>query len=208
MRYYTYKITFPGTPYFYWGYHKDTKKDYWGSPCTHKWVWGFYEAEKQILEWFDTREEAIAVEQRLIKPFLNHPHCLNEGCGPGFSDYASAKGGKLGGRVTSAKNKEKGPEYWEEFVRVGVQGRLLHMEENPEFWSQVGRAAANKRWEDPSQKDVNARSCREVGRRNRGRKWVNNGEEEKTIPANHSPPEGFVWGRLTTSLPHYNKTNN
>jgi hypothetical protein len=197
MRYYTYKITFPDTPYFYWGYHKHSEKEYWGSPKTHKWVWGFYEPEKQILEWFETREEAIAAERRLIKPFLNDQNCLNEGCGPGFSGLVCSRGGKLGGKTTSKINLQKGEKYWKSFSKLGVAGRRKHVEENPDFWSQVGTRAAQERWKDPGQKQVNATSCRLVGKQNKGRKWVNNGKEEKTIPHGHSPPEGFEWGRLT-----------
>jgi hypothetical protein len=200
MRYYTYKITFPGTPYFYWGYHKHSKKEYWGSPKTHKWVWTFYEPEKQILEWFEIREEAVAVEQRLIKPFLNDPNCLNEGCGPGFSSLVCSRGGKLGGKTTARINLQKGSDYWKSFSDSGVEGRKKHVEENPEFWSEVGSRAAQARWKAPNQKQVNADSCRLVGKKNKGRRWVNNGVEEKTIPSGHSPPQGFVWGRLTKPL--------
>ena len=90
-RYYTYKVTFPGFKWFYYGYHKDKGKPYFGSPITHKWVWDLYEAEVQILEWFETREEAIEVEKRLIRPFLKDPSCLNEHCGGRFGDDALRK---------------------------------------------------------------------------------------------------------------------
>jgi hypothetical protein len=194
--YYTYKIIFPGTPYFYWGYHKHSKKEYWGSPKARKWVWDFYDAEKQILEWFQTREEAVSVEQRLIKPYLNDPNCLNEGCGPGFSLKACSEGGKIGGKRTAEIHKANNKD-WEQFSREGVEGRLNHLQQNPEFWSEVGKKAAATRWKDPSQKEINARSCRETGKRNKGSRWINDGKTERKIRSGHSPPEGFEWGRLT-----------
>ena len=101
-RYYTYKITFPGFPWFYYGVHKDNGKPYFGSPKTHKWIWDYYECEVQILEWFDTMEEAHALEQRLIKTFLNHPDCLNERCGGNYSEAHQKRAGLL------CKEKSKG----------------------------------------------------------------------------------------------------
>jgi hypothetical protein len=82
-RIYTYKITFEEVPYYYYGSHKEKRYNeyYMGSPVTHKWCWDFYTPKKQILEFFNTREEANFVENRLIKLFLNDPHCLNENCG-------------------------------------------------------------------------------------------------------------------------------
>jgi hypothetical protein len=92
LKHYTYKISFPGLPWFYFGVHTDNGKPYYGSPCTHKWVWETYECEIQILEWFATRGEAEEVERRLIRPFLNHPDCLNEACGGQPSGEARRKG--------------------------------------------------------------------------------------------------------------------
>lgn len=82
-RIYTYKITFEDVPYYYYGTHKEKifNEEYWGSPVTNKWCWKLYKPKKQILEFFNTREEANFVENRLIKPFLNDPYCLNENCG-------------------------------------------------------------------------------------------------------------------------------
>lgn len=96
--FYTYKVTFPGLPWFYWGYHKKSDKPYYGSPSTHKWIWDFYDCEVQILEWFETREEALSVEQRIIRPFLDNPFCLNEACGGQPSEEARRRGGKIGGK--------------------------------------------------------------------------------------------------------------
>lgn len=79
-------------PWFYFGVHTDNGKYYTGSPCTHKWIWDFYECEVQVLEWFETRVEAEELERRLIKPFLNNPFCLNEACGGQPSQEARKRG--------------------------------------------------------------------------------------------------------------------
>lgn len=70
--------------------HKEKKygEVYNGSPVTHAEKWKNFEFEKQILEFFDTYEEARKVEYRLIKPDLNNPMCLNEKCG-GFYSLSS-----------------------------------------------------------------------------------------------------------------------
>jgi len=110
-KYYTYRITFPGFPWFYYGVHKCKGKPYFGSPKTHKWIWDFYDCEIQILQWFDSAEDAHALEQRLIRPFLNHPHCLNERCGGRYSDEHQKRAGlksfELGAGIHSLSNEEK-----------------------------------------------------------------------------------------------------
>ena len=86
-RIYTYKITFEEVPYYYYGSKKEKRynEEYWGSPITNKWCWELYTPKKQILELFDYTDdgytECLKVENRLIKPFLNDPLCLNERCG-------------------------------------------------------------------------------------------------------------------------------
>ena len=68
-RIYIYKITFEEVLYYYYGSKKEKyyNQQYWGSPVTHKWMWKFYTPKKQILQLFDTREEANAIENRIIK---------------------------------------------------------------------------------------------------------------------------------------------
>jgi hypothetical protein len=101
-RIYIYKITFEEVPYYYYGSKKEKyyNQEYWGSPVTHKWMWKFYTPKKQILQLFDTREEANAIENRIIKHFINDPYCLNENCGGIVSLSSCIKGG--------LKNKENG----------------------------------------------------------------------------------------------------
>jgi hypothetical protein len=90
-RIYTYKITFEEVSYYYYGSKKEKvqEEEYWGSPVTNKWCWELYTPKKQILELFDYTdegyEECRKVEDRLIKPVLNDPWCLNESCGGNYS---------------------------------------------------------------------------------------------------------------------------
>ena len=105
-RIYTYKITFEEVPYYYYGSKKEKKfnEEYWGSPATNKWCWELYTPKKQILELFDFTddgyEECRKVEDRLIKPVLNDPWCLNERYGGCYSLKIRSKSGKIGGRKT------------------------------------------------------------------------------------------------------------
>lgn len=81
MRIYTYKITLEGSPYYYYGVHKDNGKPYYGSPKTNKWAWDLYEPSIQILEYFEDWEEACKVEQRIIRYVWDDPNCLNAAVG-------------------------------------------------------------------------------------------------------------------------------
>lgn len=92
-RSYTYKITFPSQGWWYWGVHKEKKAGevYNGSPKIHAEKWDWFEFEKQILEYHETYEEAREAEIRLIKPDLNNPMCLNEGCGGVMSDFLALR---------------------------------------------------------------------------------------------------------------------
>jgi hypothetical protein len=86
-RIYVYKITFEEVPHWYWGIHKESwyGEEYWGTPKTNRRYWEWYTPEKQILQVFDPTEEgwkqANLLEDRLIRPDLNNPLCLNEGIG-------------------------------------------------------------------------------------------------------------------------------
>jgi hypothetical protein len=78
---YTYKVTFEGTQYYYWGVHKDNGRPYKGSPVTNRWAWDMYETSLQILEIFDDWAEACKVEQRIIRHTWDDPNCLNAAIG-------------------------------------------------------------------------------------------------------------------------------
>ena len=105
-RIYTYKITFEEVPYYYYGSKKEKyfNEEYWGSPYTHKWCWELYTPKKQILELFDFTDEGYKkcreIEDRLIKPVMSNPWCLNENCGGNISLEVRRK--------TGIKNKKLG----------------------------------------------------------------------------------------------------
>ena len=117
MKHFTYKITFPGMPWFYYGVHTDNGRPYFGSPKTHKWIWIFYEHEIQILEWFENRREAEQVEDRLIKHFIDDPHCLNEHYGGHWTEEARTKGRNKVNKNKSDKQKEA----WEKVVKNNIE---------------------------------------------------------------------------------------
>jgi hypothetical protein len=116
-RIYTYKITFEEVPYYYYGSKKEKyyNQKYFGSPKANKWCWELYTPKKQILEFFDYNdkgyEECRKVEDRLIKPVLNDPWCLNERYGGTYSikilRKSGAKGGKIGGKKGYANGLAK-----------------------------------------------------------------------------------------------------
>lgn len=120
-RIYTYKVTFEEIPHWYWGVHKEKRYDdgYLGSPVTHKWMWNFYTPRLQILEVFPASEEgwkqALLLEERLIRPDLNNPLCLNESIGPRVSLRSLEKG-----RETQ---KSKGVGIYSEQVRKKARDR-------------------------------------------------------------------------------------
>lgn len=113
-RIYTYKVTFEEVPHWYWGVHKEKRygESYLGSPVTHKWMWEFYTPKIQILEVFPHTgkgwEEAQRVEDRIIKPDLNNPLCLNESCGGIKSHYSCSKGGVKGSETLHKQKDEFG----------------------------------------------------------------------------------------------------
>jgi hypothetical protein len=175
-RIYTYKITFEEIPHWYWGVHKEKRYNdgYMGSPVTHKWMWEFYTPKIQILEVFPFTEkgwkEANLVEDRLIKPDLNNPFCLNEGCGARVSREASQRGGyKMKGVPKSQEHKEKigrgnkgkkrSPKYCEALsernkgrikTKEEVEKLSLSLkrkyEENPELRKQKSEQGKRRKW--------------------------------------------------------------
>jgi len=175
-RIYTYKITFEEIPHWYWGVHKEKKfgETYWGSPHTHKWMWEFYTPKIQILEFFPYTDdgwlEANIIEDRIIRPDLNNPLCLNEGCGGRVSREASQRGGyKMKGVPKTQEHKDKigrgnkgkkrSPEYCEA-LSVRNKGRVLTLEqkaqqsvsmlqffqENPEARRKIAEQASQRKW--------------------------------------------------------------
>ena len=157
-RIYTYRIKFIGTPYFYWGVHKEKKygERYFGSPCTNKWAWNFYEFEKEILEIFPlTKEgwsEATEVEVRLIKPDLNNPWCLNAACGRVMSLETLSRLIREGRGIftkdaeylkqRNTKNAAKRTK--EGLARGGSAALKLRIEKDPDYQSKTGKKGGPK----------------------------------------------------------------
>lgn len=162
-------------PWYYWGVHTDNGKPYHGSPTTHKWLWGFYDFEIQILEWFEDRKEAEEVEDRLIKHTIKDPNCLNEHYGGHFGPGAQIKGiqtqrekqlglfnpenradpsvgGQVGGPIGGRKTYELGigihaPGVAQQGGLIGgkVSAELGHLQQNAKEYGILGGAAVLKR---------------------------------------------------------------
>jgi len=176
LRIYTYKVTFEEIPHWYWGVHKEKRHNdgYLGSPKTHKWMWEFYTPKIQILEFFTFTDEgwanALEVEQRLIRPDLNNPFCLNERCGATRSLKSLSEAGKkgcaklhsekdeLGRSVHALKSAEKWHKDKDEFGRSlqGLKGTDRLNAERDEFGRSVVALAASRKAH--SKKDEQGRS--------------------------------------------------
>lgn len=91
---YTYRVKFPSQRWFYFGMHStdDLDDGYCGSPDTHRDKWRWFKWDIEILEFHESRKRASEVENRLIKPFLNDPQCLNDNVGGVFSEEAQRRG--------------------------------------------------------------------------------------------------------------------
>jgi hypothetical protein len=216
-RIYTYKITFPYQGWWYWGVHKEKVhgEPYFGSPTTHKSKWDWFYHEIQILEFFDSWDEARIVEKRLIKPDLNNPNCLNENNCGGFSIQASkkgceigaSKGGKLGGPMPWWNNGKDNTRSYECPGEGWVRGSLMNWKwwnngfenvrapECPEGYSR-GRLI-NGLFGDQSHNGKKGGSKSKPPRERpelKHRTWFNNGQMEVL---RHKQPTNFVRGRLT-----------
>ena len=180
-KFYTYRVTFPGFPWFYYGVHRDNGKPYFGSPVTHKWIWDFYKCEVQILEWFDSWEEALSVEQRLIRPFLQDPNCLNEHCGGNLSPAACRRG-----HDTMKKNQ------------TGMFSPDFPRFHGVEVCSAAGKIGGKLPWWNNGHQNTRSLECPGEGWV-QGRlvtwKWFNDGY--KNIRSTVCP-EGYVQGRIVT----------
>lgn len=152
---YLYKVTFEETKDFYWGIHLQRKENdgYMGSPVTHAWKWEHFTPKLDILHYFEPTEEgwneACAVEERVIRPDLNRPECLNEHVG-GRPSLEAMKRGQRKGNETNKKNKtgihglskeqrvEHGRKGGKLSTGASKGGKVSHQEQakNPEAYSQ------------------------------------------------------------------------
>lgn len=183
-------------PWFYYGVHTDNGRPYFGSPKTHKWRWDFYDHEITILEWFETREEADAVEKRIITHFLNDPNCLNECAGGKFSLEALRRG---------ALTRNQLP------VKESTKLKLLEVIkrnwEDPDISQKMreGAMKALSTFQCPEVKEKRRKSQVETFRKNEhqqgernsqyGTMWVTNGSDNLKIKKDSPIPEGYHRGR-------------
>jgi hypothetical protein len=199
-RIYTYKITFEEIPHWYWGVHKEKRYNdgYMGSPVTHKWMWEFYTPKVQILEVFPYTDEgwreAHLVEDRLIRPDLNNPLCLNESCGARVSREASRRGGfKMKGRPKSDdhrrkigngnRGKKRSPEYCEA-LSARNKGRVLTQEQKEK------QSASLRRFFEE-----NPEVRQEIADKAKERRWFNNPLTGETRHCKEAPADGWLEGR-------------
>lgn len=182
--------------WFYYGVHTDNGKPYFGSPKTHKWRWDFYEHEATILEWFDTREEADAVEKRIIAYFLDDPNCLNECAGGKFSLEALRRGAKTKNQLPVKESTKQ---------KIGSATRSRWAKLSPEqraeqFWSQgMWRGTPPEEKERVREAQIRAFAVigHQQGKKNSqfGTMWITDGVNNRKIKKNDLVPEGYWKGR-------------
>jgi len=151
-RIYLYKITFEEVPYFYYGIHSERKynEHYMGSPIKNKWAWKIYTPKKQILQEFDSWEQATLIEKRVIKYFLGRdPNCLN----------ACAGGAFLNGR--GKDNHRYGTKWWNNGIKNKIamdcpgQGwKRGKLSKSRKYKSGKESPNANKRWWNNKKEEV------------------------------------------------------
>ncbi len=203
-RIYTYKITFPSQGWWYWGVHKEKEygEEYWGSPVTHREKWKWFKFEKQILECFDTYAEAREVELRLIKPDLNNPMCLNEGCGGIFSERPISE--KTKQKISKAnKGRKHNEESRKRFSEAHIGARLSESHKK-----RIGKALKGRkkpvRSEEHRRKlgeavrgrKLSGETRRKLREARKGYKWFHNpvsGIATRCLPENC--PNGYLPGR-------------
>jgi hypothetical protein len=176
---YTYKITFEEAPFFYYGIHKEKKPDetYFGTPVSNKWAWEFYTPKVQILEFFDSWEKGKEMEDRLIRPFLNDPLCLNEAVG----FFMSLKSCRKGGTASQKTMKEKGtgvygPKTERQLESSRREGKRL-AQFSVENGSKVGRENVEKKrgicgMTKEKQTEASSKAGKIGGKNTGAQKWI------------------------------------
>ena len=134
---FTYRVSFEGTSFYYYGLHstKNLEDNYLGSPRTNRWCWDLYEATLTPLEFFETREEAAVLENRLIKSFIQDPLCLNAHTNSSFSLQASSLGAKAQPVEVKRSNGRKLAEFNK---KHGTGAQRLPLERKQELMRQNG----------------------------------------------------------------------
>jgi hypothetical protein len=197
MNHYVYKITFVDMPWFYYGVHTENGRNYMGSPKTHKWIWDFYEPKKEIVQYFETREEADAIEKRIIDYHLSNKNCLNECSGGKFSLDSLRRGALKRNSLpisekTKQKQSKKSKENWQNPTIACKMKHGLQKATKNAFTVE----AKNKRSNSVKKtfKEIN----HQQGPKNSqfGTKWITNGFINLKIKKEDPLPEGFSYGRI------------
>lgn len=178
--YYTYKIVFVDG-YYYYGSRKTTDEPhldlYWGSPKTMREKWDGTMYHKDIITIHEDYDEMRREESELIGDnYKTDPYCLNRHNNGNFfcSDYSHNRVPKteewksLMSELMKGKNTGKRgplPEETKEKIRLSNVGQ----KRNPSVGKKVSQSKV-------------------------GRKWWNNGVEERF--SHDIPDEGWVRGRL------------
>lgn len=168
--------------------HKEKKfgEEYWGSPSTHKDKWKYFEFEKQILEFFDDWEEAHRTEERLIKPDLSNPLCLNMSCSGSLSDLLEHS------KFVSDWHSNQGEE-WHESMRE--RGKELNRKYGSESVKKMNEQLTPEKRRESALKRTNLKeSGSSLGQSNLGKKYCTDGVVNRKIYPDDPLPEGFRWG--------------
>ena len=196
MKHYVYKITFPGMPWFYYGVHTENGRPYFGSPKTHKWRWEYYDHEITVLQWFETREEADAIEKRIISYFLDNPDCLNECAGGRFSLESLRRGAISRNQLpVKPETKEKiGEATKARWGKLTPKERAELLQEQG-FWA--GTPPEHRDRVRQAQMKAFQRIEHQKGEKNSqyGTIWITDGTRNQKLRKTEPIPEGYWRGR-------------
>jgi len=146
---------------------------------------------KEVLEFFETREELRNRERELInETVLLDPRCMNLQLGGegGFcSKEHQLKCSSAGGRTTNPEKSRKASEKMKETNRKMLASGKWHSLN----WR--GR----KHREETKKKMSDSRKGKGFGSENSqfGTKWITNGQANKKLAANSTIPDGWITGR-------------
>lgn len=191
-----------------------------GSPSTHKDYWDLYTPVKEIIKVFENspegKLEAQLFEKELIRPDLNNPLCLNEGCSGVVSTEINSKTAsrvmmerwadpeQRRIMVDRARTRWNDPELRERMAEL-MSERSKGFWKNEEYRRKVterARESLTEKWKDPEWREshLRARIGLRKGEKNPmfGMIYITDGTREgsKVVPKEDPIPEGFIPGRF------------
>ena len=198
---YFYKITNIINGHYYFGVHKTNNLEdgYMGSGKRLKYAikkYGIENFEREILEFFDTYEEALDFENEIVSEDLvldKNCYNLKRGGRGGFESTISQKGGISAGNLH--KERLKDPEILKKYQEIGSQTLIRLRKE--------GKIPINTDW---TGKRHNEKTKLIIGRKNSeyqkgsgnsqyGTCWITNESENKKIRKGDLIPRGWRLGR-------------